>query len=97
MLAHLGEVARAYVQERTAGRIVQVAISRTWPDKYGRVLGEVYIEGRNLSDELVTRGFAQPWDGRAASKPYRHGQWGPVISQTNRAAMRQILTIAPLE
>lgn len=97
MLAHLGEMARAYVQERTAGRTVQVAVTRTWPDKYGRVLGEVIIDGVNLSDELVTRGFAQPWNGRAATKPYKNGSWRSPMSTINADALQHLLEIAPLE
>lgn len=33
-------------------------------DKYGRTLGVVAVEGRDVGDELVARELARPWTGK---------------------------------
>ena len=57
--------ARAFVERRIGGR--PVALSDVRYDKYGaRVVARVAdASGANLSDALVARGLAHPYDGKA--------------------------------
>lgn len=56
-----GEAAKLYVRDRlTTGKKIKVGFVR-W-DKYGgRVAGRVTIDGRDLSADLVSAGFAVPY------------------------------------
>ena len=49
--------AKRYVNDRIYGKRVRIETSKK--GKYGRYLAEVYINGRNLNDELVKKGFAE--------------------------------------
>ena len=62
--------ARAFVERRIGGR--PVALSDVRYDKYGaRVVARVAdASGANLSDALVARGLAQPYDGKAHRAPW---------------------------
>jgi endonuclease YncB( thermonuclease family) len=35
-------------------------------DRYGRLLRDAVVDGRSVSEQLVTEGLAQPWQGRRA-------------------------------
>lgn len=43
----------------------KVTIKEYGNDMYGRVLGEIYFENRNINLELVSRGFAEVYRGKA--------------------------------
>jgi micrococcal nuclease len=36
-------------------------------DKYGRTLAYVLVDGKDLGNELVSRGLARKWEGRRRS------------------------------
>lgn len=96
-LAHMGEMAKAYLQQRLGGKVIALAIARTWPDKYGRILADVQIDGKRLSQELIKAGFAMPWDGKASTKPFPSKGPRSHMSEMSRAMFLQHLKIAPLE
>ena len=46
-------------------------------DKYGRLLGDLYVEGRSVGDILVEEGLACPYDGGTKKARVRaDGTWG---------------------
>ena len=58
-----------------SGRIIELRnIQR---DKYFRILAEVWIDGRNLNDQLVKAALARIYDGGQ-----REGWCAPSITQT---------------
>ena len=64
----LGELASRRLSELTDGRILTVrrgdpADGRT-VDRYGRTLGLVFADGRDIAQVLVDEGLAMPWTGR---------------------------------
>jgi micrococcal nuclease len=42
-------------------------IRRVGIDKYGRTLAYVLVDGKDLGDEMVSRGLARKWEGRRRS------------------------------
>lgn len=53
--------ARDYLGSLCHGQVGEIAVRKSWPDRYGRVLAEVYVDGRNLSDAMLSAGHAIPW------------------------------------
>jgi len=51
-----GKEARDYLQKRLDESKEKIIRSRSL-DKYGRILAEVYLDGKNLNDELLTSSF----------------------------------------
>lgn len=49
---------------------ITVSVTRTHPDKYGRLLAEVIVNGVSVSDTMVATGHAQYWDGKISTKPW---------------------------
>lgn len=62
----LGLTSKAALEEMILGKNLQVISHK--PDKYGRWLAEVYVQGDSLSvnQRMVDGGFALPWDGNGA-------------------------------
>jgi micrococcal nuclease len=44
-----------------------VELRRVGIDKYGRTLAYVLVDGKDLGNELVSRGLARKWEGRRRS------------------------------
>jgi endonuclease YncB( thermonuclease family) len=78
---------RDYLSSRVKGRQVTV---RSWGnDRYGRLLGEIYLDGENINIEMVRQGLAEVYRGRppeglrlleyrsaeSRAKEYRIGIW----------------------
>lgn len=47
----------------------QIVLRNMKRGKYFRIVADVYVDGRNLGEELVTAGLAKPYDG--GKKPKR--------------------------
>ena len=56
----LGLLAKQKVKEWLVGK---VTIRSYGPDKYGRILADVYCEKGNIADLLIAEGLAVPYDG----------------------------------
>lgn len=56
--------ARDYVKVRLL-QASCIELTNIQRDKYFRVLADVYVDGKNLAQELIQKGFAQPYDGGA--------------------------------
>jgi len=50
------EKSRKFVSDMVAGKTVRVEYSRR--DQYGRILGTVFVDGKNVSEELLKAGLA---------------------------------------
>jgi len=50
------EKARAYLSGMVAGKTVSVEFKNR--DKYGRILGTVFVDGKNVNEEMVRAGLA---------------------------------------
>jgi micrococcal nuclease len=60
----------AAAREFAAGqlrRAERVTLVRHGRDKYGRTLAYVLVDGKDLGDEMVSRGLARKWEGRRRS------------------------------
>jgi len=62
--AELGESASRFTKKMVAESKKQQVSIKTW-DKYGgRVLGDVLLDGKSLSEELIKQGFAKSYFGK---------------------------------
>lgn len=59
----LGKKTKAYVKEQLEGKMVR--IQTTKPDKYGRILGEVFslTDGASFNKRLIDEKLAKAYDG----------------------------------
>ena len=65
--AELGKSASTFTKHMVSESKIQQVSIKTW-DKYGgRVLGDVLLDGKSLSEELIKQGFARPYFGEAKS------------------------------
>jgi micrococcal nuclease len=53
------EAAKAYLSDRINDRLVEIKGHGTGPDRYKNILGEVYLDGKNINLEMVSNGFAE--------------------------------------
>lgn len=60
--AKLGEEAKRFVVD-VIGKSKKQEIKFVGMDKYNRILGQVYLDGKNLSDILLENGLAKPYTG----------------------------------
>lgn len=51
-----GEKARSFLAEMVAGKTVRVEFKGR--DRYGRVLGTVFVDGKNVNEEMIRAGLA---------------------------------------
>lgn len=62
--AHNAQAAKAFTQRAIASARGRVTLQGLKWDKYGgRVDADVYINGQKLSDMMITRGYARPYNG----------------------------------
>lgn len=54
-------LAKRYLAAQVAQGRAQFAVRRAWPDRYGRVIAEVIVDGRNMSDAMLEAGLARLW------------------------------------
>ena len=70
----LGLQAKERLKELLAGDVILHCLER---DKYGRLLGDLYVEGVSVGDILVKEGLACPYDGGTKKARVREdGTWG---------------------
>jgi len=55
----MGLDARDYVKSKILQKIINIKCGEF--DKYGRLLGVVYIDGMSLNDDLIEKGYAVPY------------------------------------
>ena len=60
--AKLGTEAKVFVEGLVA-RSKKTEIKFVGMDKYNRILGQVYLDGKNLSDILLEKGLVKPYTG----------------------------------
>ncbi len=61
----LAERARAFTATRLAAGPVTIKPDAKRPrDRYGRALAWVFVEGRDIGEDLIAAGLARRWDGR---------------------------------
>jgi len=70
----LGLKAKKRLTELLQGEVILHCLER---DKYGRLLGELYVEGKSVGDTLVEEGLACVYDGGTKNAKVREdGTWG---------------------
>tara|TARA_Y100001937_G_C6948704_1_gene253659 strand:- start:85 stop:492 length:408 start_codon:yes stop_codon:yes gene_type:complete len=70
----LGLKAKERLKELLSGNVILHCLER---DKYGRLLGDLYVEGVSVGDILVKEGLACPYDGGTKKARVREdGTWG---------------------
>lgn len=57
----VAELAKTFLSETVEGKIVR--LHNVSLDKYGRLLADVYFQGRHLNKEMVDKRFAVRYDG----------------------------------
>jgi endonuclease YncB( thermonuclease family) len=62
----LGNVARARMQALTASGSISIVRGDhgRMTDKYGRSLGRVMVDGKDVGEILIAEGLARRWDGK---------------------------------
>jgi endonuclease YncB( thermonuclease family) len=60
--AILGEEAKKYV-ESLIKKSKKQQVKIVGYDKYGRWLGQIYLDGKSISDSLIEKKFARPYYG----------------------------------
>lgn len=50
---------KQHLDEMIGGKVVELSICQKWPDRYGRVISEVIIDGVNVSNQMVADGCAK--------------------------------------
>lgn len=64
-----GETAQEWLSERILGDIVQIIINtKNRVDKFGRLLGAVFVSGINVGDEMIRLGLAVQFSKRRQDK-----------------------------
>lgn len=56
-----GLVARDWLREQILDKEVVIKTYKDKKGKYGRLLAEVWIDDRNINQELIERGLAEPY------------------------------------
>lgn len=54
-------LSRDFLRNLIEKKTVEICVTRTWPDKYGRVLAEIWHENINISDKMLRAGHAKKW------------------------------------
>lgn len=68
-LSEEGGEAKEYVRRRIEGKLVEILVDpENRVGRYGRLIGEVIIEGINLGQELINIGLATPFSQRNEGK-----------------------------
>ncbi len=62
----LATKARDYLREQILGKLIQIDMLKL--DKYGRQLGIVFFDNKNMNEELITAGFVRSYDGGKKEK-----------------------------
>lgn len=57
----IGKEAAAFLKALLEGFFVEIYTEKT--DKYGRYLATVILNGVNLNDQLISKGYAVPYEG----------------------------------
>lgn len=58
--AEAGQKSKEYLTERIGNKTVQ--ITTYTPDKYGRMLADIFLDGVNINQEMIDKGFAVPYE-----------------------------------
>ena len=61
-----GKDAKAWLEPQILGREIIFVSIKDKQEKYGRILGQLWLNGVCINDELVRTGHALPWDGQGA-------------------------------
>ncbi len=56
-----GIISRDWLREQILGKRIILRTIKDRKGKYGRYLGEVYLDGVNINDQLLEQGLAEPW------------------------------------
>jgi micrococcal nuclease len=56
-----GIISRDALRERILGKVVTIKTFRDKKGKYGRWLGEVFVEEENINQWLITEGYAKEY------------------------------------
>lgn len=57
-----GRQAKMFLSAMIDGKLVAATLHGR--EKYGRLLADIHVNGRPLSDVMIEAGHAKPWDGR---------------------------------
>jgi len=57
---------RDFLKEQILNKLVQISMLKL--DKYGRQLGIVYYQSKNINEDLIKGGFCRSYDGKRKEK-----------------------------
>lgn len=57
---------REYLKSKILNKIVEVHCSEF--DKYGRILGEIFVDDSNISEHLISKKYAKKYEGKTKVK-----------------------------
>ena len=81
-----GNAAKSHLSNLVAGRSVRVKWKSR--DKYGRILGVVYVDGKDVNLEMLKTGFAWHYKRFDSTPAYAHaeraGWWGEASRRADR-------------
>lgn len=56
-----GKTARDYLFSRVYGKTITIRTFKDRTEKYGRFLATILLDGENINEDLVTKGYAKPY------------------------------------
>lgn len=56
-----GKTSRDYLFSRIYGKTVTIKTQKDRTEKYGRYLGTIILDGENINEDLITKGFAKKY------------------------------------
>jgi endonuclease YncB( thermonuclease family) len=82
----IAELAKKELSNLIMNKVVILENVKT--EKYGRVLADVYIDNINLSNYMIEKGLAVPYDGTAKESPkdwvYYYNNWLNHFNEENK-------------
>jgi len=59
-----GKAAQQWLCSRLVGKVITLQSFKDKTEKYGRILGDIWLDGVHINEEIVSAGHAVVWNGK---------------------------------